>query len=288
MSPGTDAARAYDTTAQFFLEIFPLWAKIMAAIKPFLFIRGLRMRGILLAFWLTVLMLVVSAPARTQEAKQEKESKKDESKKESAKADEKKASKELRVTFDVSEAPDLMEWAEKAKTLCETWHPKIEELLRTKDFTPPSEVKLYFKKDMKGVAFASGNKITISASYVTKNPKDFGMVAHELTHVIQQYRGAPKNSGWLVEGIADYVRHYAYEPDVKMRTINVNKAKYTDAYQTAAQFLRWVEKTYDKEIVFKLHRALREREYQVAMFERATGKNVDELWEEFIETLKKK
>src|SRR5436190_1601994 len=77
--------------------------------------------------------------------------------------------------------------------------------------------------------------ISISSEWITKNPNDFGMVAHELTHIIQSYRGTPKGAGWIVEGIADYVRHYAYEPDAKMRTINVKKAKYTDAYQTAAQ-----------------------------------------------------
>ena len=113
------------------------------------------------------------------------------------------------------------------------------------------------------------------------------MVAHELTHVIQSYRGAPRNAGWVVEGIADYVRHYTYEPDATMRTIK-KSAKYTDAYQTAAQFMRWIEKKYDKEIVFKLNRALREREYNVAIFQKSTGKNVDELWAEFMETLTKK
>jgi hypothetical protein len=252
------------------------------------------MRGLMAATVLMLLFVALLAPAWGQDAKTEKKAeqdakpdiKKDETKPQpDAKKDEKG---KLTVIIDYSEMPELKEWAEKSKELVETWHPKIEELLRTKDFTPPNKVIIVFKKNIKGVASASGNKITISGNYVLKNQKDFGMVAHELTHVIQQYRGAGREASWLVEGIADYVRHYAYEPDAKMRTINVNKAKYTDAYQTAAQFLRWIEKKYDKEIVFKLHRALREREYQVAMFQKSTGKTVDELWDEFIDTLKKK
>jgi len=37
-----------------------------------------------------------------------------------------------------------------------------------------------------------------------------------------------------------------------------------------------------------LNRALREREYNVAIFQKSTGKNLDDLWTEFIETLSKK
>ena len=117
---------------------------------------------------------------------------------------------------------------------------------------------LVFKKEMKGVAFASGKTITISGNWVTKNPGDFGMVVHELTHVVQSYRGAPREAGWLVEGIADYIRFYKYEPQARIGRIDPKKASYKDSYRTSAQFLHWIEKTHDKEIVAKLNRALRE------------------------------
>lgn len=241
------------------------------------------MRGSYVARWLTVFTLVWSAPVWGQNAHQDgKKVSFEELKVNPVKIE------ALRVTIDYSEVPQHKEWAEKAKTLVEAWHPKIDELLKSEGFAAPREVKIVFK-NQKTIAFANpqSKTISISSDWITKNPNDFGMVAHELTHIIQSYRGTPKGAGWIVEGIADYVRHYAYEPDAKMRTINVKKAKYTDAYQTAAQFLRWVEKKYDKEIVFKLNRALREREYNVAIFQKSTGKNVDDLWAEFIETLSK-
>ena len=34
---------------------------------------------------------------------------------------------------------------------------------------------------------------------------------HETCHVVQRYRGRG-NPGWLVEGVADYVRFFVYEP----------------------------------------------------------------------------
>ena len=104
----------------------------------------------------------------------------------------------------------------KAKTLVEKWYPIINNLLKTDGFTPPSKVKIVFKKDMKGVAYTSGNTITIAGDWIKKSPNDYGMVVHELTHVIQQYRRTKRTDGWLVEGIADYVRFFKYEPNTKI------------------------------------------------------------------------
>jgi hypothetical protein len=256
------------------------------------------MHGTLVGKWLSVFAIACTAPAWGQDAKQDKGPKKavepkqdvkQDAKKESPKDDKKDAKpQELRVSIDYSEVPEHKEWAEKAKALVETWHPKIEEMLKSDGYTAPRDIRVVFKKNQKTIAFASGKTISISGDWITKHPDDFGMVAHELTHIIQSYRGAPKGSGWLVEGIADYIRFYKYEPDAKIGKIrDLKKAKYTDSYRVTAQFLAYIVKTHDKDIVVKLNRALREREYQVGLFKRETGKTVDELWNEFIESLTK-
>lgn len=188
----------------------------------------------------------------------------------------------IRVEVDTSDAPEMAEWGAKAKALIEEWHPKVVKLLESEGNKPATEVKLVFSKEKKKggwVAFASGRRITISAEYVKRNPKDFGMVIHEHTHVIQAYRrGGP---GWLVEGIADYVRFIHYEPKTPIR-IDTKRAKYTDAYRTSAKFLGWVEKTYDKELVRKLNEALRKGTYKDTLFEEYTKKTLDQLWAGFI------
>jgi hypothetical protein len=192
--------------------------------------------------------------------------------------------KTVKVTIDVSGAPETKEWADKAKIVVEEWYPKVAEMLKSDGFTPPTDVKLVFKK-MNGVAFASGKTITISASWIKKQPGDFGMVVHELTHVIQSYKGN-KNAGWLVEGIADYVRFFHYEPKTKL-TLNVQKASFRDGYRTSAQFLAWIKETQDKEIVSKLNIALRKGQYKDELFRDYTGKTLDELWVGFIMDRKK-
>ena len=40
---------------------------------------------------------------------------------------------------------------------------------------------------------------------------------------------------------------------------------------------------YDPDLIVKLNAALRHREYRAELFEKATGKNLDRLWTEFLD-----
>jgi len=182
-----------------------------------------------------------------------------------------------RILVEYGDVPDVKEWAEKARDLCEQWYPAICEALPSKGFTPPREVKLVFKDEKKGVAYTTGAKITVVADWIRKHPDDFGMVIHELTHVVQSY---PKGVGWITEGIADYIRNYRYEPKQPGK---VNpKASYKDGYKTAATFLAWIEKSKDKDIIRKLNEALRTGTYKDELFKEWAGSDVDALWKEFL------
>lgn len=185
-------------------------------------------------------------------------------------------------TTDISDAPDNVRWAEESKTLCEQWYPIIHRFLATEDWTPPKEIKLIFKKELKVPAYASGSTITISGEWAQKHPDDFGCVIHELTHVIQQYPNQRGKPGWLVEGIADYIRFWKYEPEVPRPRVDKEKASYRDSYRTTAAFLAWIAWKHDKRIVRKLDKALREGTYSDAIFGDVTGRSLDALWEEFV------
>lgn len=191
----------------------------------------------------------------------------------------------VKVTVDTTEVPDLAGWGEEAKELVQKWHPIISELLRSDGFTPPAEIRIVFRKNMKGVAHTQGATITIAADWVKKHPDDYGMVVHELTHAVQDYRG--NGPSWLVEGIADYVRFYHYEPKTKLM-VNPRRASYRDGYRTTAMFLAWIEKTHDRDIVRQLNESLRKGEYRDELFKTRTGKTVDELWDSFVTSLEKK
>lgn len=184
-----------------------------------------------------------------------------------------------RFEADTSQVPDLQPWGRAAEAVCEVWYPKVVEVLKSEDADAPETVRLVFEKQMDGVAYTAGNEIHISADWVRRQPNDFGMVVHELTHVVQRY---PRNrAGWLVEGIADYVRLKHFEPQLERPPIDFTRAKHTDAYKTTASFLIHLEEVYGPEVVPRLHAALRTRRYDDGLFKEMTGKTVDELWADF-------
>ncbi len=182
------------------------------------------------------------------------------------------------ITLDTSKAPDLESWAEKARKTALTWYPRICRILASPGFEPPTAAEITIQP-MDGVAYTTGTHIFASAQYIRSNPQDIGMIVHELTHVVQQYPSY--NAGWLVEGIADYVRFYHYEPKSPRPIVNPDTAHYTDAYRTTAAFLRWIEVKHDRHIIYQLNYALRQNKYQDDLFKQYTGEDLPTLWNEF-------
>ncbi|HMS54426.1 MAG TPA: basic secretory protein-like protein [Fimbriimonadaceae bacterium] len=207
------------------------------------------------------------------------------------------------VVIDVTDFPEGQAWANEAKALVESWYGKVTQLLATagKDpitgtkkgepFQSPKEIRLVFKKDLNVPAHASGGTITINGKWITQRPDDLGMVVHELVHVVQQYPNSRNKPGWLVEGIADYIRWWRYEPELHAgpgRTkVDPEKAKYTDSYRTTAVWLAYCSRKYDMRLVPALDKAMRDREDPLPLFKSVTGKDADELWKEFVESLKR-
>jgi hypothetical protein len=187
----------------------------------------------------------------------------------------------LTVVADYADAPEAREWALAARDLCERWYPIVSARLNPNGAPAPRKYTLVFKK-MDGVAFtANGDAtITVSAAWIKDHPDDFGMVIHELTHAVQDYRlRKSRTAGWLVEGIADYVRYFEYEPE---RSIKPNlKKSYRDGYTPAAAFLNWIERTHDPQLIRKLNARLKADAYADEAFEEFTGRSLERLWAEY-------
>jgi hypothetical protein len=123
-----------------------------------------------------------------------------------------------------------------------------------------------------------------------KDGQAVGAVVHELVHVAQQYRGrrgGARNPGWLVEGIPDYIRWFLYEPTpTGTRPRNPDSASYTNSYRITAGFLNYVIHKHDKDLMVKLNAAMRQGKYSPDLWKENTGKTVDELWKDYVATLK--
>jgi acetyl esterase/lipase len=188
----------------------------------------------------------------------------------------------LAVTVNSDEAPDLKEWGEKAKALCEEWYPRLLKEYPSEGFKPRESLTIVFEKTMKVPATTGGGKMSVNAEYVRSHPGDVGMVIHELFHVVQSYPRQKADMGWLTEGIADYVRFWEFEPQTHQRQINKEKASYRNSYRVTAAFLGWVESKTPGSVA-KLNAQLRKGGRDETVFKDVVGTDVDELWKGFVE-----
>jgi len=191
------------------------------------------------------------------------------------------------INVDFSETPELAAWALRAQKDAEEYYPVIAEKLGGEGFTPPRQVMFVFLKDMKGIAATGGDTVKFAKVWIDAHPDDTGTVIHELTHVIQAYRAAPRGTGWLIEGIADYIRWWCWEPPEHRGRIDPARVKFKDTYQTAAAFLYWAEKQYDKDLVRKVNQHIRDSSYKDELFKELTGKDLAAIWKEWVESLAK-
>jgi hypothetical protein len=182
-----------------------------------------------------------------------------------------------------SEAHDMKEWTNRAAQICERHYGMICDELMSPGFKPLTVIHLTLKNDYNGVAAAGGGRITGSVKYFRAHLDDYGAMVHETTHCIQQYRSRG-NPGWLVEGIADYIRFFKYEPG-KIGRQNAERAKYDGSYRVTAAFLGFVVEKYDPQIVTKLNAIMREGKYKEEVWKELTGKTVEELNQEWRRSL---
>ncbi|HWD38686.1 MAG TPA: basic secretory protein-like protein [Fimbriimonas sp.] len=183
---------------------------------------------------------------------------------------------------DISQAPDLADWAARAEAQMEAFWPDIDALLYTDKFIPPNAVNVIYTTGPRvtPVAATGGGVMTVNSAYARKHADDTGLTVHETAHVVQS-GGGP---GWLIEAIADYVRWIKFEPQNFTFRINPKTATPHDPYRTGAAFLGWCELHYDSRLVTKLNEATRFGNYQDGLFEQYCGKPIGELWKEFMET----
>src|SRR5687767_13964620 len=108
---------------------------------------------------------------------------------------------ELPYALKVAEFQDdgLIPVVAKLRTVFDDGYPKLIKRFQHPDRPARPEIRLVFRKDLGHPAHASGGELTFSTEWFLKNPGDLGVMTHELTHIVQDYRRG--NPGWLVEGI---------------------------------------------------------------------------------------
>jgi hypothetical protein len=204
----------------------------------------------------------------------------------------KTADEQCAITVNTAAAPDLTDWADHqlAPALAE-WYPKIVALLPSDGYTAPAHFTITIKP-MDGVAFTSDSGVTANSDWLKQEigREAIGSLVHEAVHVVQRFNG--RNPGWLVEGSADYIRWFRYEPQshgadiVWMRHLRNFSPRYDASYRVTADFLNYVTEKYDKDLVTQLNAAMRQNKYDENLWKEFTGKTVQELgaeWKQDVE-----
>jgi len=162
-------------------------------------------------------------------------------------------------------------------------------MLASEGYESPRSFRIIFRPDYRGVAATGGTQVFCNPEWFRRNLEGeaIGAVVHELVHVVQQYGRARRRNpdatrppGWLVEGIADYIRWFLYEPHTRGAEINprnLERARYNASYRISANFINWVTQNYDKEVVAKLNAALREGSYDDDLWADYTNRTLAEL-----------
>ena len=198
------------------------------------------------------------------------------------------------ITINTEQAPGLRDWAEhKLGPVLAQWYPKIVALLSSPGYDAPTHYTVTLRP-VRGVAYTAGTRVVGNSTWFADelHREALGALVHESVHVVQQYHRAHA-PGWLVEGIADYVRWFLYEPRshgadiVWMRHLRKGfSPRYNASYRVTANFLNWVTEHYDHRLVPQLNAAIREHKYQEAVWKDYTGKSVEDLgaeWKKQIE-----
>lgn len=191
-------------------------------------------------------------------------------------------------TIRTQEAPQLAGWTTNtlAPVLAE-WYPKIVAMLPGAGYTAPAHFSITLKP-MDGVAFTAGKRITANSTWLEREigREAVGALVHEMVHVVQQF-GRGDNPGWLVEGSADYIRWFKFEPQshgadiIWMRHQRHLRPSYDGSYRITANFLNWVTEKYDTNIVTQVNAAMREGKYDDVLWKQYTGKALADLGEEW-------
>lgn len=208
-----------------------------------------------------------------------------------------KPKQEPAVVFniDASMVPTKKDWAEKKlKPELESWAKNVVTLLDGKGakWTRGDVTLILDPEDGVASAVAATCTIRLHRKFAEDDPEGAkGACIHEFAHIVQDYRPAPGRAepyvyppGWLVEGIADWVRWFNYEGKAGIRRANadaVNNPKHDAAYGVTASFLDYIAKKYDREFVTKLNKVCREGKYSEEVWTTFTKKTREELAKEW-------
>ncbi len=224
-------------------------------------------------------------------------------------------------SVDFRDAPEAEALAERARQIGDAVYPQIRTLLGDGKSELPRQFDLVIREHLgrpnngDGAALsgvACRETVFLNAGWFCDHPEALEHVMiHEMAHVAQNYPGFAYRHAWQwyahylaftashpfrpyppaeptywTEGIADYVfaRLAGHTNVSNCPQCDESSSHYKTGYACAASFLIYLDANYGSNFTCHLNAALRRGTYAERFFTDATGKPLEELWEDFQRT----
>ncbi|MEZ6037356.1 MAG: family 16 glycoside hydrolase [Planctomycetota bacterium] len=185
------------------------------------------------------------------------------------------------VRVDAAAAPALREWCDdELMPVLLQWYPRIVALLAADGDATPTQVDIRFAATGPAVAATENGRVTCNASWLADNLRGqaTGALVRELVRVAQHYDGGgDARPAWLMDGIADYVRWFVFEPKAGGGVDDMSDARHDTGGRVTASFLAWALRVHGKDLLAKLDATLRANDYGDATWHQLTGRSLAEL-----------
>ena len=201
---------------------------------------------------------------------------------------------------DFTKAPEMQEFAERARQLGNAMYPKVCALLLDDTVKPPRQFDLYLtplKSRNTGEAHLEDRCIYINSDYLTNSPdlneRFDKILVHEMAHMAVQdrrplltfWKSEPPANDYWGESIADYAFYKLIGTNGwGCPECNQLNPHYTSGYTCGGAFLLYLEGKHGTNLVRELVAALRKRTYSVTFFADSTGTSLDASWTAFQKT----
>ena len=192
----------------------------------------------------------------------------------------------IEVVVDVSDAPEMKEWAEKSARICEREYPLICEDLKSDGWTPRRVIEMRLKSNYRGVAATERRPHHGVREVFQVAPRRFrGDGPRDRPHDSRPTAAATTPAGWSKASRTTSASSSTSR--ARRGRVDPERSHYDGSYRVTATFLNYVAEKYDKELVRKLNVHMREGNYSDGLFKDLTGKTLKELDDEWRASLKK-
>jgi len=185
---------------------------------------------------------------------------------------------------DYSQCPDAKDVATNVMQMCDTSYSLIRSVLGLPENWGQNSVNVMLLTSDVPHGWTMGNTVQLSSNWFRQHPHDVRLVSYQLTYALEHYprpRAGCFVPGWFCQALPNYVSA-KMEPNNRAYTQCRTGDTYKGSASCATAFLLDLENKYSRArpVETAVH-ALTNCEYNDTIWQKTTGRSLEDLWDEF-------